>query len=101
MLNRESPQGWEPQRAEKEKIAERQKQADEELAYELTLLGKLETGECQLEIDNRHQTITIKKADSGEVLFHASIEEYEQLLADREAVDGEPMLEKKVLGGRH
>lgn len=77
----------------------RQQEADKEFAHELLLLGELETGECRLEIDSRHHTVTIKKADSGKVVFHTSIGEYEQLLEERAALRNEPVFNEKQLGG--
>lgn len=57
----------------------------DELAHELSLLGDLETGKCRLEIDSRHHTVTIKNAKTGEILFHTSIADYEELLKKRDA----------------
>jgi len=73
-----------------------------EFALEMRAVRGLESGTCELEIDRRRRTITIKDKVTGKPIFHTSIEEYDQLLEARDIFKKSRLYEiKEGLGGEH
>lgn len=73
-----------------------------EFALEMKAARGIENGTCELEIDRRSRTITIKDKSTGKPIFHTSIAEYERLLEIRNVLKKSHLYEMKDgLGGEH
>lgn len=74
----------------------------DEFALEMRAIRGLENGACELEIDRRSRTITIRDKVTGKPIFHTSVAEYEQLLEVRNVFKKGRLYEmKNELGGEH